>query len=241
MPCAEGSSREQEPARRLFFALWPQEADQRELERATRDAVRALLSSPGSSQRTKTGLGLPRSVPACNFHVTLVFLGSIPEARLASVRSIAEAVSHEVCEERDPGECVTAGTSRLLELVFERIEYWKRAKVLCALPSDVATGALGSESGASAGRATAAALAGRLRERLLADGFAPDLKPFRVHVTLARKVNKALGHAMRPVTWRFPQFALIDSRTGSAGSLYSALDRWPLCAESAQMSGKKAQ
>ena len=60
-------------------------------------------------------------------------------------------------------------------------------------------------------------------------GLTPDRKPFRSHVTLARKVArpKALP-GLRPVVWRFDAFALIDSRTEPGGPLYSVIDSYPL-------------
>ena len=239
MPSAESTERPRERTRRLFLALWPDEASQLEMERATRQALRSLSS--------------PRAVPACNLHVTLVFIGAVEEGRLGLLRSVAERVSREACTTAEPGQSAGAERAKAVELIFERVEYWKKAKVLCAL-TDEATRA------AQAG--PAAVLADRLRGCLLDDGFAPHLKPFRPHVTLARKVvlkreapaaasparpagasqsGRASGFSMEPVIWRFTQFALIDSRTEPSGSLYSVLASWPLCTESTQMSGKNLQ
>lgn len=239
MPSAESTERPRERTRRLFLALWPDEANQLKMDRATREALRSLDS--------------PRAVPAHNLHVTLVFIGAVEEGRLASLRSIAERVSREACAAAEPGQSGDAQRTRAVELIFERIEYWEKAKVLCALTD---------EASRASQAAPAAVLADRLRGCLLDDGFAPDLKPFRPHVTLARKVvlkreapgaaspdqpagtsqsGRASDFSMAPVIWRFTQFALIDSRTEPGGSLYSVLARWPLCTESTQMSGKNLQ
>ena len=81
----------------------------------------------------------------------------------------------------------------------------------------------------------ASALATALKDAAAAAGFTPDLKPFRTHVTLARKVTRAPPESrLREMLWRFDGFALIDSRTESEGPVYSVLESYPLVrAESA--------
>lgn len=59
---------------RLFFALWPDEALRLDIRRATRAAVRQAGGRP---------------VPPENYHVTLAFLGHVPESRLAEVKAAA--------------------------------------------------------------------------------------------------------------------------------------------------------
>jgi len=59
---------------RLFFALWPDEALRLEIRRATRAAVRQAGGRP---------------VPPENYHVTLAFLGHVPEERLEAVKAAA--------------------------------------------------------------------------------------------------------------------------------------------------------
>jgi 2'-5' RNA ligase len=173
----------------LFFALWPDETQQEALARATRAVVQACGG---------------RAVPTRNFHLTLAFLGSVPERRIPQLMSVA----HRVAGEFPPG-------SVPLRLTFERCEYWRKPQILCATASEESAGA--------------AALADNLKRALVEAGFAPDLKPFRAHVTLARKVGRGprdLG--IQPVSWSFDGFALVDSRTEPDGPLYSVLDSWLL-------------
>jgi RNA 2',3'-cyclic 3'-phosphodiesterase len=75
----------------------------------------------------------------------------------------------------------------------------------------------------------ATALSAALKDAAAAAGFTPDLKPFRAHVTVARKVMRAPREcALRALVWRFDDFALIDSRTEPAGPVYSVVDSYPL-------------
>jgi RNA 2',3'-cyclic 3'-phosphodiesterase len=178
-------------ARRLFFALWPTAAMQSELAAAVRAAM-------GSVHRGW-------EVQEEKLHLTLAFLGSVPEPAIVTVRESARQA------------CRTAASGPpSLELTLDTIDYWPRSQVLCATASRETAGA--------------AELAEGLKQSLSAAGFTPDLKPFRAHVTLARQVReRPPAREMSPVRWTFGDFALVESRTGASGSLYSVLDSWPLC------------
>jgi RNA 2',3'-cyclic 3'-phosphodiesterase len=144
-----------------------------------------------------------RPVPGGNLHVTLAFLGSVAERRLPELAAAARAAA--------PG---AAGEA--LEIAFDHLEHWRAAQLLCALPPGPS--------------APLAALAARLQARLAEHGFTPDLKPFRPHVTVARKVARpGPAGGMPRVTWRFAQLALLESRTLPAGPLYSVIESYPLC------------
>ena len=146
-----------------------------------------------------------RPVPADQLHLTLAFLGAVPVAQVTALADLAMAAQHAA---RLPGTT--------LEISLGRLEYWTRPRVLCALPLAPPAGL---------GR-----LVSGLLEGLTAAGFTPDLKPFRAHVTVARKVAcLSEPHAMHPVRWRFEHFALVESRTQHAGAVYSVVETYPLC------------
>ncbi len=188
-------------SRRLFLSLWPSADMQAALAAATASAVRSCGA---------------RAVPTRNLHVTLAFLGSVPEGRLGEIVAVADAVQG----------ALGARTSDI-ELSFDHIEYWKKAGVLCATPG--------------APTQMAAALASDLKERLVASGFVPDLKPFRAHVTLARKVSHGTADTgMQSVAWRFNEYTLVESRTAPEGSSYSTVRSWRLYADTSKNTGKNA-
>jgi RNA 2',3'-cyclic 3'-phosphodiesterase len=145
-----------------------------------------------------------RRVPAENFHLTLAFLGSVPLSRLVELEETA-------------GRCAVIPRAQALpiEIVLNGIEYWRKPQILCA-----------TSSGAPE---SAVALAESLKQSLIAAGFTPDLKPFRVHATVARKVRRITGELhIEPVRWTFDSIHLVESRTGPAGSTYSTLKKWVL-------------
>jgi RNA 2',3'-cyclic 3'-phosphodiesterase len=178
-----------EPTRRLFFALWPDEGLRATFAHTVHKAVRASGGRP---------------VPAHNLHVTLLFVGSVPERRIPELEGIAARVvaSHAI-------------TAPPPELVFDRVEHWEKPRVLVAT--------------ASAALTVVNALAAGLQTETLRAGFAPDLKPFRAHVTVARKVAR-LTHSLRmhEVRWPVTGSALVESCTLPEGPLYSVINSWPL-------------
>jgi 2'-5' RNA ligase len=179
--------------RRVFFALWPSE----EQQTALADAAQSALQAEGG-----------RLVPALNFHVTLVFVGSVAAERMQELFKIAEHVSTVARNSREFG-------SGPLRLAFDAVGYWSKARIICAT--------------ASTPSAAASALSEVLKSHLLAAGFAPDLKPFRPHVTLTRKVVRPIRPSdMPPVVWSFEEFVLAESKTDPQGAAYRVLESFPV-------------
>ena len=184
---------------------------------ATRQAVRASGGRP---------------VPPINLHITLAFLGSVPERRLPELAEVARVAALD----RAPAQADVPGSTsgpdgghagppaKRLELALDHLEYWGAAQLLCALPAQPPPQAV--------------ALGGRLLDELAARGFAQDLKDsgsvgaaparqLRPHVTLARKAHRPRRVLeMDCVTWSFPDFVLVDSKTLPGGSVYTILQRF---------------
>jgi 2'-5' RNA ligase len=100
-------------------------------------------------------------------------------------------------------------------LILDRLEHWPKQGVLCATCAHAPP--------------AAGELAAELWKLLAQQGFARDGKPYRPHVTLARKVVKPHARGgMHPVEWAVHDFALVESVTAPEGARYSVLERWPL-------------
>ena len=145
-------------------------------------------------------------VPAENFHTTLCFVGAVEEKKLDVLLSAVAAGS---------------GPAGNAALRFTRV----LAQARCDLRN----------SRRSAAAAPARVLAERLAEVTIAAGFTPDVKPFRAHLTLARKVQAAHAaacewpHALAPsLTVQCDRFALMQSQRGETGSIYSVVNSWAL-------------
>jgi RNA 2',3'-cyclic 3'-phosphodiesterase len=151
-----------------------------------------------------------RPVAEHNLHATLLFLGSVGESRVSEVAGIGARAAAETLVARDSSSAA---------FVFDRIELFQKAHVLVATTS----------ASSGIGHLVANALVESLQRETSRAGFAPDLKPFRPHVTVARKVaflRTALR--MEPVEWRFTAFALVESRTDPDGPVYTVLHSYPL-------------
>jgi 2'-5' RNA ligase len=109
------------------------------------------------------------------------------------------------------------------ELNLDRVELWRRPGIIC----------LGASSPPDALNSLAADLATNLRSA----GFELETRPFRAHLTVARKA-KILPPDLKfsdPVRWSVASFCLVESRIDRQGSHYAILRDWPLPASSRTM------
>jgi len=68
-----------------------------------------------------------------------------------------------------------------------------------------------------------------LRDTLAGAGFAVDARPFRPHVTLARRcVQPQPRTGCPPVRWRVDRLCLMGSQLRPEGPIYTELAAWPL-------------
>ena len=142
--------------------------------------------------------------PAQNLHATLCFVGEVEDGKVDALRAAAATLR-----------------GRPVRLSFDALEYWAGPKIVCATPSRDSS--------------SATELSIALGEAAVAAGFSPDFKPFRAHVTLAKKISAVQAAT---VPWPLPleeslvmradRFALMESRRNESGSVYSAVDSWPL-------------
>jgi 2'-5' RNA ligase len=145
-------------------------------------------------------------VPSENLHATVCFIGAVPEEKLASLRSAAAGVSAPPAT-----------------LHFDSLEFWRKPGILCAVETESAASAAGR------------LLAERLTQATTAAGFAPDVKPFRPHLTLARKLAAARAAECEwplalapPLAVHCDRFVLMQSQRGESGSVYTVVGDWPL-------------
>jgi RNA 2',3'-cyclic 3'-phosphodiesterase len=146
-----------------------------------------------------------RALARADLHVTLCFLGAVSEAQLAPLCERAGKID---------------GAS--FELAFERLEWWRAARVLAATATGVPP----------AGAQLAAALAGAARQV----GLAPDERPWRPHMTLLRGATVP-QLAAEPIRLTLPvsRFYLAESQGLGAQACgraeaprYATLASWPL-------------
>jgi 2'-5' RNA ligase len=133
-----------------------------------------------------------RPVDPAALHVTAAFLGDVAASRIGELRAVAGPV--------DP-----------FVLRLERLEYWRRPRVLAAV----------APSPPAALRAAVDGLWRRL-DRL---GFAREARPYRAHVTLVRDATALpTRSAWSPVDWPVDSLALVASPGPGGRGGYELLD-----------------
>ena len=170
---------------RLFFALWPDP-----------EVLKAL-----NHTRKTLGVNEGKPVNPEKYHVTLLFLGEIPEDQIPALKSLAEKAPFEPCE-----------------LVLDQMEHWVRPAVLCLVATQTPP-ALDK-------------LVEAMKRELRKMGIKTEKRPFRPHLTLARKVRKrVVGRPVEPIHWPIHDFVLVASGLNREGSRYRILGRWPETAQ----------
>ena len=114
-----------------------------------------------------------------------------------------------------------AGTIRgdAFVLKLDRFGHWPRPRVFWSAPAQTPEPLV--------------QLVHALHAALRAEGISVDVRPFRAHVTLARKVSEYAGPVTHPtVVWPVRDFCLVESRTLPQGAQYHPLNHWPLTAVS---------
>ncbi len=179
-----GASDSVSDRRRLFFALWPDEELRQVLARRICRHLPRRLGRP---------------VPLAHLHLTLVFLGNVPAARMACILEAGSAVS-----------------APPFELILDRLGHWPRPRVLWAGPRHTPA-ALFHLVGALRRALMPCALA--LDERPFQAHMTLLRKVARAPEPLAE---------IEDTTWPVQAFALIESLPAGGGVHYRPVRAWPL-------------
>ncbi len=107
-----------------------------------------------------------------------------------------------------------SGDSFTLE--FTHLGFWPRPRVIW--------------SGCDETPRALTALVNALRDGVKGCGLRPESRPYRAHLTLARKasVDPRFGEPHAPVIWSVDGFHLLESKTLSTGAQYKILRSWRL-------------
>lgn len=98
---------------------------------------------------------------------------------------------------------------------FDTCEHWPRSEVIVIAANECPPALLDLQC--------------TLRAALARQDIALDPRPFRPHVTIARKVVQApVQQAMSEFLWQVTAFQLVRSARSDAGSAYTVLERWSL-------------
>lgn len=137
-------------------------------------------------------------VRADNLHLTVCFLGETPDSAIPTLLALAGL-------HREAG----------FRLVLDRLDYWSRPRVFCALPRE------------DVDLQRVFALSRALHQSVREAGFTPDERPFRPHVTLLRGIparllaGEAWPHSLTEAAgWNCESLQLMRSDPGPDGPVY---------------------
>jgi len=134
-----------------------------------------------------------RWIPYGNLHLTLAFLGMQPASVIAAGKEILARLP-----------------SRDDTIVIDKVGYFPRNRVAWAGATHVPEGL--------------AALEQDLYSALNAQGIGYDRhSKFKPHITLARDASLPADIVFDPITWRADNLVLVQSTTGSGGSVYEVI------------------
>ena len=122
--------------------------------------------------------------------------------------------------EADLMELITACQSIHLppvKMQFEQLIFWPQPKVLCLL--------------AQTEPAELLELVQALNEIAGLFDVKLDPRPYRPHITLARKASEAIELDFAPISFIADEFVLMQSQSTDTGPVYKPLYCWPLTAE----------
>lgn len=99
-----------------------------------------------------------------------------------------------------------------LELTFDQISYWKKPAVLCLTASrfDPKISTVSQQ------------LAAIAKQNLINI----DERPFQPHITLARKVKRAISLEFAAINWLAHDFCLVESCSLAKGVEYRVIEHW---------------
>ena len=99
-----------------------------------------------------------------------------------------------------------------LELQFDGIHFWKRPKIMCLYANYVPSQLLG--------------LIRSLESAAQAFGFKPEERPYRAHITIARKARFFAPITLaQPLEFQWSGFHLVESVSTPTGVQYKPLDQ----------------
>jgi len=167
--------------KRLFFALWP--------DNAIRKQINGLNQSITSADLNKVYLD--------NLHVTLVFLGQVDSKSEAKIIACTDNISQPA-----------------FSLHFEQLVFWKKPRILCLTTQQYDPQLL--------------ILLNALKNIVRQCGVQTEDRPYRPHITLARKATQNISRKIGPIKWQAQSFCLLQSCSTPSGVKYQVLQRWDL-------------
>lgn len=97
-------------------------------------------------------------------------------------------------------------------LYFDQLDYWRKPRILCLSTQQYDPQLL--------------VLVNALKSRVEPCGVKTEERPYKPHITLARKAHKLININVLPIEWQAHAFCLVQSSSTTNGIHYQVLQRW---------------
>jgi 2'-5' RNA ligase len=97
-------------------------------------------------------------------------------------------------------------------LHFDQLDFWQKPRILC-----ISTRSYDSQL---------SILVNAIKKKVELCGIKTEDRPYKPHITLARKARKVIDIAILPIEWKAESFCLVESCSTSNGVQYQVLQRW---------------
>jgi len=109
-------------------------------------------------------------------------------------------------------QCVKDVSAQPFVLDFDQLNYWRKPRILCLLTHQVHSQLL--------------ILVDTLKHKVEQCGIKTDERPYKPHITLARKARKLVEVDTLSIKWPAQEFCLVESCSTPEGVHYKVLQRW---------------
>jgi 2'-5' RNA ligase len=140
--------------------------------------------------------GYGHAVPACNIHITLLFLGETEENQLQTLLEAASSVAF-----------------KLIHLCFDQMSYWQKPAVCCLTPSVITSPILDLVE-----QLQQLVVVQKIPREILQ--FQPHITLLRKSIFVPPEVS------FQPIMWDADVFCLLESCATASGVRYRVLNSW---------------
>jgi len=143
---------------------------------------------------------------------------SIPSAHLKKVKSdnlhvtLVFLGNVDVESELMLRQSVSDIKAEPLELYFDQLAFWSKPRILCLLTQHYDKQLL--------------MLFNELKRKVEKCGIKIEERPYKPHITLARKASKLIDAKSFSIEWPVQSFCLVESCSTADGVHYQVLQRW---------------
>jgi len=109
-------------------------------------------------------------------------------------------------------QCMKNISAQPFTIQFDQLSFWRKPRILCLTTQQYDQQLL--------------VLVDALKRELEQCGMVMEDRPYKPHITLARKALRLIDMDIKPIKWQAHSFCLVESLSAPDGVHYQVLQRW---------------